>query len=84
SAASTIATTENELFDESSLDVQALSTFGTTDSDIGNKVMMSFTGDGYDEGYFRIRRSNGDTIVEQVEDAVVTGTSISYSYTYTA
>ncbi|MCR0579436.1 hypothetical protein MKC54_21300 [[Clostridium] innocuum] len=84
SAASTIATTENELFDESSLDVQALSTFGTTDSDIGNKVMMSFIGDGYDEGYFRIRRSNGDTIVEQVEDAVVTGTSISYSYTYTA
>lgn len=84
SEASEIVTTENELFDESSLTVQALSTFGTTDSDVGNKVMMSFRGDGYDEGHFCIRRSNGEKIIENVEGAQISENTISYTYTYTA
>lgn len=85
SAASDTALTENELFDETGLHIAALSKKnGSTDSDTGNMVRMTFTGDGYDEGYFRIRRSNGETIAEQVSDPVLSGNSISYTYTYTA
>ena len=85
SAGSEIIHTENELFDEGSLQLQALSALdGGTTSDIGNKVRMSYTGDGFDEGYFRIRRSNGDTIMEQVSEVRISETSVSYEYTYTA
>ena len=85
SAGSESIYTENELFDEGSLQLQALSALdGGTTSDIGNKVRMSYTGDGFDEGYFRIRRSNGDTIMEQVSEVSVSETSVSYEYTYTA
>lgn len=77
--------TGNALYEEAELSVQALASMdGTTNSDIGNKMRMTYSGEGYEEGYFGIRRSNGDTIVEKVVDPIVNTGSVTYDYTYTA
>lgn len=79
--------TENELFDEKGLTLTYVNNLGGdhAETDIGNVLHMSFTDDGYQEGYFSVKRSNGDLVIERVEAIMdKTTETISYEYTLTA
>lgn len=79
--------TENELFDEKGLTLTYVNNLGGdhAETDIGNVLRMSFTGDGYQEGYFSVKRSNGDLVIEHVEATMdKTTETISYEYTLAA
>lgn len=84
SAASKPVKTENELFDEKRLTLTYVNKLGEdhAETDIGNVLRMSFTGDGYQEGYFSVKRSNGDLVIERVE-AIMDETTETISYEYT-
>lgn len=84
SAASKPVKTENELFDEKGLTLTYVNNLGVdyAETDIGNVLHMSFTGDGYQEGYFSVKRSNGDLVSEHVE-AIMDETTETISYEYT-
>ncbi|WP_416327496.1 ZmpA/ZmpB/ZmpC family metallo-endopeptidase-related protein [[Eubacterium] hominis] len=87
STASMPVKTENELFDEKGLTLTYVNKLGEdhAETDIGNVLRMSFTGDGYQEGYFSVKRSNGDLVIEHVEATMdKTTETISYEYTLAA
>lgn len=88
SNASDVATTENDLFDEGNLSITSKlndsARNASNASDIGNGIHVTYTGDGYDEGYFSLKRSNGEVINAQVAANVdSTAKTISFDYTYT-
>lgn len=87
SAASKPVKTENELFDEKGLTLTYVNNLGGdhAETDIGNVLHMSFTGDGYQEGYFSVKRSNGDFVTDHMEATMDEKTeTISYEYTLAA
>lgn len=63
------ATTGNQLFDEDNLSIEADGTLKTD-----SKIKAIFTGSGYDEGYFIIKRSDGTTIKDKLDGTVSTKT----------
>lgn len=90
SSASEVAKTENALFNESDLKItleKSDTTKVATENEaiIGDTMHVSFTGDGYDEGYFSLSRSNGQNINDNVTDAVTIPATktISFDYVYT-
>lgn len=90
SVASTVTLTENELFNESDLKItleKSDTTKAATENEaiIGDTMHVSFTGDGYDEGYFSLSRSNGQIINDNVTNVVTNSATktISFDYVYT-
>lgn len=82
-------TTEHALFDKEKLMIQTVVKLGkaeetTRKSDIGAQILITYAGEGYDEGKFSLQRSNGDEIT--LDQALVktdpVAETISYTYTY--
>lgn len=59
--------TGNQSFDEDNLSISVLNTNDNDVFETGSQVTATFTGSGYDEGYFNIKRSDGTLIQEKVD-----------------
>lgn len=91
SDASAVVLTENETFDEDYLTLENKKSDPDASAEekkravVGDELVATFTGEGYDEGYFELLRSNGQTIITKA-DAVsdADAKSITFRYTYTS
>lgn len=87
SPASEVVKTENELFNEKNLKLEDKDILGASNdiTDVGNALHISFTGEGYDEGSFSLKRSNGEEITAKVTEGLTSDAdtkTISFDYTY--
>ena len=83
-------TTEHALFDKEKLMIQTVVKLGkaeetTRKSDIGAQILITYKGEGYDEGEFSLQRSNGEgiTLDQKLVETDAATETISYTYTYT-
>lgn len=91
SVASAVVLTENETFNEDHLTLKTQKSDPDASAEekkravVGDELVATFTGEGYDEGYFELLRSNGQTIIAKA-DAVsdADAKSITFRYTYTS
>ncbi|MCR0626158.1 hypothetical protein MKC48_20290, partial [[Clostridium] innocuum] len=89
SAPSDIIKTGHALFDKEKLMIQTVVKLGkaeetTRKSDIGAQILITYTGEGYDEGEFSLQRSNGEdiTLDQALVEIDAATETISYTYTY--
>ncbi|MCR0626270.1 hypothetical protein MKC48_20860, partial [[Clostridium] innocuum] len=82
-------TTEHALFDKEKLMIQTVVKLGkaeetTRKSDIGAQILITYAGEGYDEGKFSLQRSNGEeiTLDQALVETDPVAETISYTYTY--
>lgn len=88
---STPVLTENETFDEDNLAISLVKTdTGNPDEQdqaiIGDVMRVSFTGEGFDEGEFSLKRSNGEDIpADKITNLTIDAknSTITFDYVYT-
>lgn len=89
---SAVVLSENETFDSSSLSLGLKKRDADAGEEekkravLGDELIATFKGEGYDEGYFELLRSNGQTIVAKVDGATIDTAeqTVSFRYMYSA
>lgn len=80
--------TENETFDNDHLQISLLKKQKDATQDtaiVGDSMHVEYSGDGYDEGYFTLERSNGEVVSDLVDSITKDDTQkiVSFDYLYT-
>lgn len=75
-------TTEERLFDANGLTIKySIKIEGSKQMDVGNELEATYQGEGYNEGYFSIERSDGEIVVDNLVGNIQDN-SISAKYKY--